>query len=159
MVPLIVLGAIMATPVLLALLFRVHAVFLFLSICVGYFLQLSLSDSVDLVIATLVHGSNSIVAARLILLGLPVLLTLFFLRKTQGRSLVFQFVPLLFCGMLIAVLVLPLMPPTFAQSINDSQFGSNISQSTDLVTALAASVNLILAFMLFRGKSDHKKRH
>ena len=159
MVPLIIFGAIMAVPVLLALLFRVNAVFLFLSICVGYLLQFSLSNSVDLVMATLVHGSNSIIAARFILLGLPVLLTLFFLRRSRGKSLIFQFVPLLFSGMLLGALVLPLLPPAFAQSIYDGEFGGSIRQSSDLIIALAAVLNLVLAFMLFKAKGDHKKHH
>lgn len=159
MLPLIVFAAIVVVPVLMALILRVNAVFVFLSICAGYMLQLSLSDSVDLVIATLVHGSNSIVTARLVLLGLPVIITLLMLRRSQGRSLLFQFIPLIFSGMLLGMLVLPLLPPAFAQSVYASQAGSNIKQSSDLVIALSAISNLALAFMLFKVSGHHKKHH
>jgi hypothetical protein len=159
MLPLILFGAIIGAPVLLALLFRVNAVFVFMSICAGYLLQMSMGASVDLTVAMFVKGSNTLVIARLILLGLPIVLTIFFLRKTIGRSLVFQIVPLVFSGMLLGALVLPLLPNSFTQNVYSSQYGSSIRSSSDLVTATAVASNIILAFMLFKSNSGHKKHH
>lgn len=158
MIPLIVFGAIVAAPVFLALVFRVNAVFIFMSICAGFLLQMALSDSVDLVLATLIHGSNSIIAARVGLLVLPVILTLFLLRKTQGRSVVFQFIPLIFSGMLLGNLLLPLLSVGFSQGIYNSNYGNSIRQSQDLVTAVAVVSNLVLAWTLFKTKI-HGKHH
>jgi hypothetical protein len=157
MLPLILFGTIIGAPVLLALLFRVNAVFVFMSICAGYLLQMSMGASVDLTVAMFVKGSNTLVIARLILLALPIVLTMFFLRKTIGRSLVFQIVPLIFSGMLLGALVLPLLPDTFTQNVYSSQYGSSIRSSSDLVTAVAVATNIILAFMLFKNNSGHKK--
>lgn len=159
MIPLIVFGAIIGAPVLLALVMRVNAVFIFMSIAAGYLLQLSLSDSVDLLVATFIPGSNSLVIARAVLFGLPVLLTLILLRKTVGRSLIFQLIPLLLSGMMLGVLLLPLLTPGFSQSVYNAQYGSNIRQSGDLVTAIAVASNITLAFMLFKGVGGHKKHH
>jgi hypothetical protein len=159
MIPLIVFGAIVGAPVLLGLVMRVNAVFIFLSVCAGYLLQLSLSDSVDLLAATFIRGSNSLVIARVALMVLPTLLTLFLLRKTMGRSLIFQIIPLLFSGMMLGVLLLPLLTPGFSQSVYSSQYGGSIRSSTDLVTAVAVASNMILAYMLFKGQSKHKKHH
>ncbi len=158
MIPLIVFGAIIVVPVFLALVFRVHAVHVFMSICAGYLLQMALSDSVDLVLATIIKGSNSVIAARVGLLVLPVILTLFLLRKTQGRSVVFQFIPLIFSGMLLGNLLLPLLAPGFSQSIYDSTYGGSIRNSQDLVTAVAVVSNLVLSWTLFKTKG-HSKHH
>jgi hypothetical protein len=159
MFPLIVFGAIVAAPVLLALIMRVNAVFIFLSICAGYLLQMALSDSVDLLVATFLRGSNSLVIARVALFVLPILLTLFLLRKTMGRSLIFQITPLIFSGMMLGVLLLPLLTPGFSQSVYNSQYGGSIRSSSDLITAIAVASNMILAYMLFKGQPKHKKHH
>lgn len=159
MVPLMVFGAIIVVPVFLALVFRVHAVFVFMSVCAGYLLQMALSDSVDLVLATLIKGSNSVIAARVGLLALPVILTLFLLRKTQGRSVVFQFIPLIFSGMLLANLLLPLLTPGFSQNIYNSAYGDSIRNSQDLITAVAVVSNLALAWTLFKTKTHRGKHH
>lgn len=158
MVPLMVFGVIIVVPVFLALVFRVNAVYVFMSVCAGYLLQMALSDSVDLVLATLIKGSNSVVAARVGLLVLPVIVTIILLRKTQGRSAVFQFIPLIFSGMLLGNLVLPLLTPGFSQDIYNSVYGTSIRQSQDLVTAVAVVSNLVLAWTLFKAKG-HGKHH
>lgn len=159
MLPLIVFGSIVGAPVLLALVMRVNAVFIFLSVGAGYLLQMSLSDSVDLLAATFIRGSNSLVIARVGLFVLPILLTLILLRKTMGRSLIFQFIPLIFSGMMLGVLLLPLLTPGFSQSVYSSQYGGSIRSSSDLVTAVAVASNMILAYMLFKSHSNHKKHH
>ncbi len=158
MIPLIVFGAMIGLPLLLALILRVNAVFVFMSICAGYLLQLSLSDSVDLLVAMFIRGSNSLVMARAILFVLPVILTLFFLRRTMGRSFMFQFIPLIFSALMFALLLLPLLQPSFIQSVYDTAYGSTIKSSGDVITAIAIASNLALAFMLFK-QHGHKKHH
>ncbi len=157
MIPLIVIGALAVLPVFLALILRVNAVFVFLSIAAGYFLQYALSDDVDLVIATVVQGSNAMVAAQFILLCAPVLVTMLLLRRTRGKGLLFQLVPLVFSGMLLATLALPLLPPDMAQQVYDTAYGSGIKQSQDLVIAAAAISNLSLSYVLFKHKDRHGK--
>lgn len=157
MLPLIIIGAVVIVPVLLALIFRVNALYLFVSICVGYLLQFALSDDVDLAIATIIKGSNSMIVARLVLLAVPIILTLFMLRKTAGKLLLFQLLPLIFSGLLLAALALPLLPPTTEQAIYDSSYGGNIRGAQDLVIATAVVSNLVLMWTLFKhhGKSKH----
>jgi hypothetical protein len=158
MIPLIVFGAIVAAPVLLAMVFRVNAVYIFLGICAGYLLQMALSDSVDLALAAIIHGSNSVVAARAGLMAIPIILTLFLLRKTQGKSFLLQIIPLIFSGMLLGSLLLPLLSPGFSQSVYGSTYGGSIRQSSDLITAVAVVSNLVLAWTLFKPKG-HGKHH
>jgi hypothetical protein len=157
MVPLIVIGAVALAPVLLALIFRTHAFYLFASICIGFFLQFALSDDVDLAFATIIRGSNSMVIARLALLALPIILTLFVLRKTVGKSLLFQLLPLIFSGLFLAAITLPLLPPGTEQAVYDSAYGSNIRGAQDLVISAAVVSNLVLMWTLFKhhGKNKH----
>lgn len=159
MVPLIVIGAIVLVPVLLALIFRVNAVFVFVSVCVGYFLQFALSDDVDLALAAIVKGSNSMVFARFVLLLLPVVLTIFLMRRTAGRSALLQIVPLILSGLLLGALALPLLPPNMEQGVYDSAYGGNIRGAQDLVVAVAAISNLLLIFALFKQKHEKRKHH
>ncbi len=157
MIPLIVIGAVALAPILLALIFRTHALYLFASICTGFFLQFALSDDVDLALATIIRGSNSMVIARLVLLGLPIVLTLFILRKTAGKSLLFQLMPLIFSGLFLAAITLPLLPSGTEQAIYDSAYGGNIRGAQDLVIAAAVVSNLVLMWTLFKhhGKGKH----
>ena len=151
-----IIGAVAFVPVILALIFRLHALYLFVSICVGYFLQFALSDDVDLAFAAIIRGSNSMTIARLVLLGIPVILTLFLLRKTAGRSQLFQLVPLLFSGLLLAAITLPLLPPETEQAIFDSAYGSNIRGAQDLVMSAAVVSNLLLMWGLFKHHAKGK---
>lgn len=159
MLPLIIIGAIVLVPVLFALIFRTHALYLFTSISVGYFLQFALSDDVDLALATIIKGSNSMVIARFVLLGLPILLTLFVLRKTAGRSLLFQLGPLIFSGLFLAAITLPLLPPEMEQAIYDSAYGGNIRGAQDLVIAAAVLSNMVLMWTLFKQHHGKRKHH
>lgn len=154
-----VIGAVALAPILFALIFRTHALYVFVSICVGYFLQFALSDDVDLALATIIKGSNSMVIARLVLLALPILLTLFILRKTVSKSLLFQLVPLIFSGLFLAAITLPLLPPATEQAIYDSAYGGNIRGAQDLVITAAVVSNLVLMWTLFKHHHGRGKHH
>lgn len=157
MLPLIILGAVVLAPVLFALIFRTHALYIFVSVCVGYFLQFALSDDVDLALATIIRGSDSMVIARLVLLGVPIVLTLFVLRKTASKTLLFQLIPLIFSGLFLAAITLPLLPSGTEQAIYDSTYGGNIRGAQDLVITAAVISNLLLMWTLFKhhGKGKH----
>ena len=159
MLPLIIIGAVALVPVLLALIFRTHALHVFISICAGYFLQFALSDDVDLALATIIKGSNSMVVARFVLLGLPIILTLFILRKSAGRSQLFQLLPLIFSGLFLAAITLPLLPPGTEQAVYDSPYGANIRGAQDLIIAGAVVSNLVLMWTLFKQKHEKGKHH
>lgn len=159
MIPLGIIGAVALVPVLLALVFRVNALFVFASICMGYFLQFALSDDVDLALATIIRGSNSMIIARFALLALPIVLTLFLLRKTAGKGTLLQIAPLILSGCLLAVITLPLLPPGTEQAIYDSPYGGNIKGAQDLVLAAAAVSNLLLMWALFKHGHEKGKHH
>ena len=159
MVPLILFGAIVGAPIVLALIFRVNAIFVFMGVCAGYLLQMSLSDSLDLLAATFIKGSSSLVIDRAFLFALPIALVVILLRKTAGRSFVFQLIPLIFSGAMFGVLLLPLLTPGFSQSVYSTQYGGSIRSSGDLITAIAVASNMVLTITLFKQHGGHKKHH
>ena len=159
MIPLIVIAAFVVLPVLFALVFRVHALFVFTSIGAGYFLQFALSDDVDLALATVLQGSNAIVFARVTLLLLPLIATLLLLRKTAGKGALLQMLPLAFSGLLLAAVALPLLPVDLEQQVYATEFGAGIRSSTDLVIAAAVASNMIMTWTLFKSKHEHSKKH
>lgn len=153
------MAALIAGPILLTLIFRVNALYTFISIGVGYLLQLALSDDVDLALAAIIKGSNSIVFAQFILLITPIVLTMFVLKKTASRTFLLQIVPLLLSGLLLAALSLSLLPPAIEQAIYDLPYGSSIRGAQDLVIAAAAISNLLLMWSLFKHPTEHRKHH
>lgn len=157
MIPLMVFGAIVIVPVLLALILRVNAVFVFLSAAAGWLLQGALSDDVDFALATVIRGSNAVVASRLILMFLPVVLTIFILRRTSGKSAVLQIMPLVSTGLMMGVLSLPLLSTTLTQQIYEGPYGSIIKQSQDLVITGAVVLNILLMWTIF--KSPRRGKH
>ena len=159
---LIVFLVISGLPVLLALLFGVSSVFLFLSIAAGALLQQHLTDSVSLAVSAVIHGGSSDTIASIVLLALPVVLTLVFLRRsTKSSALILQLAPLVLTGLTFGYLVLGQLGGDFQSRLYAGQFGENIKQGSDLAIGLAAVLNLLLAWRLHRTKHDakHAKHH
>lgn len=157
MLPQIILAVIVVLPIILGLVLRVHALYLFVSVCLGYLLQMSLGESIDLLIAMFIKGSDSLLIARLVLFILPVLLVLILLRRTVGKGIMLQLVPLVSTGAMFAVMLLQLLPSDISQQVISSEYGSVLSTSSDLTIALASGLNLIMMIILFKQSKDHKK--
>lgn len=147
MMPLVFLGLLIGVPVLLALLLRVNAVFLFLSLAVGELLVRYLGGEVLLAVNAFVRGEFVSIAVPITLLLGPVVLTLFILRKTLTHTrILVQLVPLLFVGLAIASLVVPLLPAYTQQEIYSQPLGDVLRQSQAIIIAVAAVLSLLLAW-------------
>jgi hypothetical protein len=161
MVPSVVIAAVATVPVLWSLFTRVNSVLLFLSVATGSLLQHSLGPSVSLAIATFYKDGPTDLIANIGLVCLPVLITMFLLRKSmKGTGVVLQIVPLMATGAALAALLLPLLPDAFREGVYDNPGGNVIRQSLDLVVAVAAGLNLLLAFSIYRHREGkHGKHH
>lgn len=158
MTPLIILGAIAGAVVLLSILLRVNAVFLFIGVAAGNLLVSSMSDDADLVIGVFAKGSNSELIAPLVLMALPVLFMLLFLRKTIPASkVILQIVPLTATGLMLAVLLLPLLPESMSAEIYGTEYGDLIKTTRDVVIGAAVLITLFLSWMGYRHKPEGKK--
>ena len=156
---LMLIGLIAGVPVLLATLLRVNSVFLFLSVAAGALLNTTLNGSVELFLGMFIKGTSMTELASYLLLGLPVLLTLIFLRKTARPAIVImQLLPLVATGAVFGILILGAMPGHLQTAVYDSQLGGTIRQSPDLAIGVAAVLNLMMTWLVFRN-NEHHKRH
>lgn len=153
----LILLAFALVPLLLAFVFRVNSVMLFLSLACGSLLQKTLGESTSLALWSIVKNGPIDEISNLILLGLPVLMTLVISRKTMRHSGVFlQLVPLIATCAAAAMLALPLLSPGIIGALYAGPFGKELKQSQDVVIALAAVLNLMLAWRVYR-YHDHSK--
>jgi hypothetical protein len=157
----LLLASIAAAPLLLALVFRVNSVMIFLSIAVGSMLQKTLGESASLALSSVMKHGPVDQVANVLLLALPLVLTLFFARKTMQHSSVFlQLVPLVSACAAGAALALPLLTPSVQATVYGAPFGHQLKQMQDLIIALAAVLNLLLAWRVYRYhdySGGHKK--
>lgn len=157
MTPLIIVAAMAGVPFLLALILRVNAIYLFLSLMVGDIFVRYLSDDVALAVAAFVRNFNADYAVNLALLAAPFLLTLFILRKSVPKSKVLlNFVPLLLVSAVFVTLALPLLPGALQNDIIQTPAGDILKNSQDLTMSISAVVILVLVWMNARSK-DHAK--
>lgn len=160
MIPLIVIAAIVAVPILWALFWRVNSVLLFLSIATGSLLQHTLGESVALAITTFYKDGPVELIANVGLIALPVVLTLLLLRRSmKGSGVLLQILPLIAAGAALGALILPLLPSDFQTEVYKNPGGDIIRQSLDVVVAVAAALNLSLAWRVYRHREGKAGKH
>jgi hypothetical protein len=157
---LIIVGVVAGLPVLLALVFRVSSAMVFLSVATGALLQRTLHDSTTLALAALVKDGPVSDIANGLLLGLPVVLTLLFLRKSMPKKeVLLHLLPLVAAGAALGALVLPLLSSQMVTVLKASSYGQGFVQSADVIVAVAAGLNLALAWRVYRHKGESSKHH
>jgi hypothetical protein len=143
-------------PALVLMLLRANASLVFLSTCLGaVLLQLVGADANDFfgMFLPSLGGDN----LKLALLLLPVVLTTIFMIKTeQGTSLVFNILPALGTGFLLALLIVPLLPGGEAYALQHGQYWDMIQKLQALVVGTSALVCLLFIWMQ-RPKGHHDK--
>lgn len=162
MIPIVLFAVIAGLPVLNALILRVSAIFLFASIAIGNLLVLYLSDDVVLALNAFSKDKNIPMTVQLILLLLPMVLTLFFLRKSMPRTkILLHVLPLIGCGLSVAVLVLPILPSELQGQIFGMPSGDIFKNSQDLIVSVTAVMVLMLMWHTYKPRDDkhHKKHH
>lgn len=156
---LILLAAIAGVPVLLALLLRVSGVFLFLSVVSGNLLVLYLGDDAGLALGMMTRGKNTNVIAQFILLLLPVILSLFLLKKTLPKSKILLHAPLLAAaGLALASLALPIFDGNTQAKVFATQYGSMLRDYQDVIIGSAAILALLIMWLTYRHKGDKKHK-
>lgn len=155
-----VLAALVVVPVLLLMVLRINAALVFLSLCLGDVLvQFVANDAASIMSAMGVHFGLQTV--KLILLGIPVVLTtIFMIRTVHGSRLVLNLLPAAAVGLVGAFLVIPLLPPHLAANIVDSSQWQQIKNAQDLIVGASA---LLCLFVLWlqrpKAEGKHGKKH
>jgi len=160
MTPLIILAAIAGLPVLLAILFRVNAVYLFVSLAAGYLMLQFLGDDAGLAMGAFIRGANVPMASQFLLLFAPLVFTLLVLRKSLPASkLLFHIIPLIAIGVAAAALALPLLPSPAQQQIFSKPYGDVFRDAQDVAVGAAAVLILLLMWLTMRHKEGKKGKH
>jgi hypothetical protein len=161
---LIIALIIVAVPLVLALVFRVSAIYLFLSIAVGNLLVVYLGREADLVNLMIGLGTGGWQLAQLLLFFLPVLFALFFLRKSMPRSKTgFHLLPLLACSVMCLILLLPLLPIVVTESLEVVPVGSALIGREGIIVAVTGFLALGLTWLSHHRHQPHlhgkKQKH
>ena len=154
----IILSILFGLPLLLALLFRVSAVFLFTSVAAGALLTQYFADDASLVFNAFFTHTDVDQYVKLVLLVLPVLLTVYFLRKTlSGAQLLFHLVPLIVTSAAFATMVMSSLPGGIRYELINNPAGKVLESSQNVL--IAASSILTLLLMWFTMRKPKSKRH
>jgi hypothetical protein len=161
MPPVILLALIAGLPLVLAVLFRVKPLYLFVSIVTGYFWAEFLGESAEFTLRTFVRIDNPGIVIRLVLLLVPVVLTFILMRKTLSKaSMPFQLVLLLADSLLVATFILPLLSAGTQGAIRQVPAGGIFWQAHDVAIAVIAGVHLLVMFVMRpRDHAKHGKHH
>jgi large-conductance mechanosensitive channel len=160
MTPLILLAIIAGLPVLLALLLRVNAVFLFMSVAAGNLLVRFVGDDADLALGMVLRDADAPIISKFVLQLLPVILTILLLRKTLPRSkMLFHVLPSIATGLSLGVFVLTFFNTSVQKEVYDSPYGDVLKTSQDVIVAAAVVLTLLLAWITYRNKDAKPGRH
>lgn len=164
MANLIILGALALVPLLLILVLRANAAIAFMGLCVGSVLVTYTTQDVTSIASGLSPhpGITMTHWVQLALLTLPFLLTCWFTRHSvKGSRQLFNFLPAISCGLLFALLVVPLLSASLQHALEHQTVWHQLD-SLQTAVVLGGAV-LSLAFILsahrsLRKAEGHSKR-
>lgn len=160
--PLILMALIAAAPVLLIILFRVKATFVFLALCAGSVLTTFVSDAGLDLIQTFARSYSDTTQAvvQVGLLLLPAILTLIFLRATvSGSAFVLNILPALLTGVMTLYLVVPLLPPGTSNAITGTSIWDQLIQYQAVLVGSAVLFSVLQLWSGGRTARHKKKKH
>lgn len=144
----------LAVPLVVLMLLRVNASLVFLSACLGaVLLHYVGNDAADFanMFLPFLSGNN----LRLALVFLPVVLTTIFMIKTvRGASLLFNILPAVGTGLLIAIMAIPLLPHDLAVQVQASSVWHTLQQVQALAVGASA---LVCLFFLWTQRPKHSQ--
>ena len=147
-------------PVVVLMVLRINATMVFLGLCLGYVLTQFLgNDAKDFAQTFLGHTAMSTTVMKLVLLLIPVVLTaIIMIRTVRSKMLILNILPALSVGCLLALLVVPLLPPGTSHAITAMSFWHQAQRLQDLIIGVGALVSLLTLWLL-RPKHGSEKAH
>ena len=159
--PLILMAVITAVPVVLMLILKTRAALVFMALCAGSVLA-TFASKATLDLVQSFYSNYSFTAESIVLivlLVLPALLTIIFLRRTvTGATFMLNLLPTILTGVVTLLLVVPLLPPGVRYSIFRTNIWTQIVQYQGVIVGLAVFLSCI---QLWSGSKalKHKKKH
>lgn len=156
-----VLGLLTGVPILLMLVLRVNASVAFLSLAAGGLLaDFFAPDTIDLAETLFKSTSPTVYSSlRIVFLLLPMLLTILFLRKSiSGSKFLFNLVPTVLTGAVVALLAVPLLPDGLKNNIYGTESWTKLVQVQGIVIGVAVITSMLMLWTTMRPPRDKRKK-
>ena len=159
MTPLIIIGAIAGGLLLVSLVLRINAIFLFTAFATGALLTRYIGSSAGLALSSFVHGNQADVMGSVLLLWLPIVLAVLFLRRSLPAStFILQLFPIIVTSAAAALVTLSLLTPSFQGSVYNTSVGHMVNNVQDLVIA-GSGVTTFLVVLIIGRPRHHDAKH
>lgn len=160
MVPLILMAVIIGLTALLGLIIRISAVFLFVAVVAGELLVRTVGDDAGLALGAFVKNQNTPTIANLLLLILPLVFTILFLKKSLAKSKVLlHIIPFVAVGTLLFLFIVPIVPSSLQAQILGDPITSSVVKSQDLIIAATSILILVTMWTTYRYHEKHHGKH
>lgn len=154
----IIIGAVLAFPLVLGLFMRVSAPHLFFSVMAGELLARYFGDEAESALHTMFNMPQVTEYGHLIVLIIPILLTAIFLRGTLKHSkLLLHIFPLAITGLVFAAFALPLLPASMLVTVQSTELGAQLLNVNSTIIGVVIIVQLLGLWLLNRGEKSGKK--
>lgn len=158
----IIIGAILAFPLVLGLLFRVSAPHLFFSVMAGELLARYFGDEAESAVHTMTNSDVITEYGHLIVLIIPIVATAIFLRGSLKHSkLLLHIFPLAVTGLVFAAFALPLLPEAVLNTIRTTELGNQLLDVNSTIIGVVVLLQLLGLWLLNsneKSKSKSKKK-
>lgn len=145
-------------PCVIAVIFRVNAVLLFVSVVGGNMLAHAFASDAAIVLQGIIGGGDSQVLARSVLQFMPVVMMLMLARKTAGKgSAILHVVPTMFVCALLLLFALEIVPASLANDFSATQTGQQFEQARNIIVGAVVISQLLLIWSTHRPEHAHKK--
>lgn len=160
--PLIVIGIITITPVVLILLLRSKVAVVFLSLCAGSILATFVGQTATEFMQIFIRNPNEVIESivQLILLLLPALLSIIFMRRSaNGANVVFNIFPASLTGIVMLLLVVPQLPSGLQNSIMQTNIWEQLVNYQAVLVGSAVFISMVQVWSGNRGARRKKGKH
>lgn len=156
--PLVIIGALAGVLLVVTLVGRINAIFLFVALSAGELLSHYIGETASLALGSFLGASRADSVGPILLLWLPMLLAIFFLRKTlPASSLLMQIPPILLSCAAMALMTANKLPHDFQEQLYSGNFGHQLHNVQDIIIAGSGVLTFLLILLIGRPRHDHEK--
>lgn len=162
MTPYIILGVLLALPLLLGVAFRVSASALFFSVMAGELLGRYFHNEVAAFARSTFKTQASAEYSEAFIILLPLFLTALFMHGSISRGkTILHIIPLAITGIVLAAFVLPILPYEIQQQVMTVPLGKQLLDTSNMIIGVVVFLQLISLWLLSRAPGEphgHKKK-
>lgn len=156
MTGMIILGLLMVIPAAITLILSSNGALVFLALCEGLIIDQTLGNDAINAFKMFFPKAGSVQEStlHLILLLLPAVLTIIFLRRQMaGAKMLFNIAPAVLTGATVALLAVPLLPGGIQAEVKQAWLWSGMEPFKGVIIGSGALISLLLIW------TSHKKHH